>query len=380
MRFSAGLLSSIFLCLFLAAQDDPAPAQDPQPPAPPPQEPQPAPKSNENPHKDLPHAKSLDAALQYLKGRAATADIGVMCFLGWAFLLDGREEFKPALNTIIDSACRSCIEQKHFNANWHVAEAMLFLAEVYKRQPSEKIAAALKESVKVAGKNVESTGGWCHHKGHARESGYDKRGGGVDISMLTALMVSALANVKAAGLEGNDSLIANGIANLKGMARGGLIGYGTGNSAPDRAAARGAMLAFGLWVGKQTSDPHLGAMKQVLPQAWGRAESGHAFGAQNFFALAMGSYACGMYGNFAAQWLGKLPIKADGSVTMRADGNQDRNFDGGHLADTAVYALMILLQEKDILGGDGGGGGGGIRPAVPKGTSPFSQKNMEPKK
>jgi hypothetical protein len=195
--------------------------------------------------------------------------------------------------------------------------------------------------------------------------------------MLTAMMVAALMNVKAAGIEVNDSLISNGIANLKGQSRGGLIGYGTGNGAPDRAGARGAMLAFALWLGKQTSDGHFGAMKQVLPQAWGRAEQGHAFGPQNFFALALGSYAAGMYGNFAAQWLGKLSIAKNGAVTMHSDGAKDNNFDGGHIADTAVYAIMILLQEKGILEGNGGGSTGGIRPATPNGNSPFSQKNMD---
>lgn len=353
MRLAVGLL-------VLAFQD-----QEPQAPV-------------DNPHKDLPHAKSLDAALQYLKPKAETADPGVMCYLGWAFLLDGREDFKPALQTIIDAACRSALESKHFNANWHVAQSMFFLAEVYKRRPSDKIKEVLAESIKVAGKNVEGTGGWCHHKGYAGKSGYDKRGGGVDICMLTALMVAALMNVKAAGLPSNDSLISNGITNLKRQGRGGMFGYGTGNSSPDRAAARGSMLAAALWFGKNTSDPHFADVKQLLPQAWGRTEQGHAFGPQNFFAVALASYATGQYGNFAAAWLGKLSVKKDGSVTMRCDGAKDNNFDGGHLADTAVYAVMILLQEKGILGNDGAGsgsapGGGTIKPAKPSGTSPFSK-------
>jgi hypothetical protein len=192
--------------------------------------------------------------------------------------------------------------------------------------------------------------------------------------MLTALMAAALMNAKSAGIDVNESLIANGIANLKRMSRGGLIGYGTGNGAPDRAAARGSMLAYALWLGKQNSDPHLGQVKQLLPQAWSRTEQGHAFGPLNFLAVALGSYATGQYGNFAATWLGRLPVKKDGSVIMRNDGSKDNNFDGGHLADTAVYAILILLQEKGILGGDAGGPSGGIRPASPKSASPFSQK------
>jgi hypothetical protein len=363
----------------LGAWQDQAPQQDPQP------KPQPQPQPAENPHKDLPFAKSLDAALQYLKPKAETADPGIMCYLGWAFLLDGREEFKAALKTIIDASCRSAVETKHFNANWHVANSMFFLAEVYKRQPSDKVKQALAESVKVAAKGVEATGGWCHHKGYAGKSGYDKRGGGVDICMLTALMVGGLMNVKAAGLETNDSLISNGITNLKRQSRGGMLAYGTGNSSPDRAAARGSMLAAALWFGKNTSDPHFGEIKQLLPQAWARTESGHASGPLNFFAVALASYATGQYGNFASTWLGRLPVAKDGSVTMRCDGRNDNNFDGGHLADTAIYAVMILLQEKGILGNDGGGGssgsdsspGGTIKPVKPSGNSPFSK---DPKK
>jgi hypothetical protein len=136
------------------------------------------------------------------------------------------------------------------------------------------------------------------------------------------------------------------------------------------------MLAAALWFGKNTSDSHFADVKKLLPQAWSRTEQGHAFGPLNFFAVALGSYATGQYGNFAATWLGKLSVKKDGSVTMRCDGAKDNNFDGGHLADTAVYAIMILLQEKDILGEGGGGGGssgGTIKPAKPSGNSPFSQ-------
>lgn len=321
----------------------------------------------ENPHRNLPHARSLDKAMADLKAKADKADPGIMAYLGWAFLLDGREEFKPALNAIVERSLHSCCEEKHFNANWHAALAILFLAEVYKRQPSDPIKEALKNAVKVVAKTVEPTGGWCHHKGYARESGYDRKGGGTDISMLTALMVAALFNVKSAGLEVSDALIQNGVANLKRMARGGGIAYGTGNGAGDKAGARGAMLAYALWLGKQTSDPFLGEVARNLPQAFSQTQAGHACGAQNFFALALGSTAVGQYGNFAATWLGRLPIKADGTVTMLNDGNKDLNFAGGHLADTAVYAIMILLQHAKILEE-------GPPKDGRKNPSPFSQK------
>ncbi len=326
----------------------------------------------ENPHKNLQYSKNLDKAMEYLKSRADRSDPGVMCYLGWAFLLDGRDAFKPALEGIIDRACRSCLEEKHMNANWHVALAMLFLAEVYKRQPSDKVAEALKASVKLVAKTIEGSGGWCHCKGFAARSGYDRKGGGTDICMLTALMVAALMNVRAAGLPSNDGLIATGVANLKRLSRGGLLAYGTGNNVGDKAGARAAMLAYALWVGKQTQDPTFGEIARSVPPMFGQAQAGHACGGQNFFALALGSTALGQYGNFASAWLGRLRQAADGTVTMLNDGNKDLNFAGGHMIDTAVYAIMILLQHPKILEV------AAPRPnAVPgeKPKSPFSQKD-----
>jgi hypothetical protein len=317
----------------------------------------------------LPHQEKLDKALAYLKSKMSSLDAGIMPYMGLAFLLDGREEFKEPLQTIVDQTLPLTGESKHFNGNWHLAQAILFLSEVYKRDPSERIAEALKQASKSAARSVEATGGWCHHRGYAARSGYDRKGGGVDISMLTALMVAALMNMRAAELEVNGSLISNGVSNLKGMSRGGLIGYGTGNGAPDRAAARGAMLAFALWLGKQSGDPHVGAVKQILPRVLGQTESGHAWGPLNFLAVGLAGYATGQYGSFASTWLGRLRQAADGTVTLRADGRNDNNFDGGHVGDTAVYAILILLQRKNILEA-GGGSGAARRPSI----SPFSQR------
>jgi hypothetical protein len=358
------------LVAFFAFVQDPQPQGQPQPQ--PQQEP---PKPPENPHKNLPHAQTLEKCMQYLKTKADRSDPGVMCYIGWAFLLDGREEFKPALNGIIQRAKTSCLEQKHFNGNWHMALAILFLAEVYKRQPDDGIKDALKEAVKAAAKTMEPTGGWCHRKGYARESGYDKKGGGVDICMLTATMVAAMMNVRAAGIDPCDGPINNGINNLKQLSRGGGLAYGTGNPVGDKAGARGAMLAYALWLGKQTQDPFFGNVARSLPGMFGQAQTGHASGGQNFFALALGSYAIGQYQNFVATWLGKLPVKANGEVTMLADGSRDLNFGGGHLMDTAVYCMMILMQHPKILEEHGPApAAGGNAPEPEKKPSPFSQK------
>lgn len=342
------------LSLFTFAQDN----KPPDPPA--------------NPHKNLPFARSLDKAMQYLKTKADKADPGIMAYVGWAFLLDGRDEFKPALDGIVARAMNSCKEEKHFNANWHAALSILFLAEVHKRRPNDKIAEALKDAAKVVAKTMEGTGGWCHHKGYAAESGYDRRGGGTDICMMTALMVAALMNAKAAGADIPQGPIANGIGNLKRLARGGLLPYGTGNASPDRAGARAAMLAYALWVGGQKHDPIFGEIAQAVPRLFNQTEQGHACGAQNFFALALGSYAIGQYGNFAGQWLGRLQQRPDGTVTMRNDGSKDLNFGGGHIADTAVYCVMILLQHAKFLENVDKPAAPGAAPGPKK--NPFSQK------
>lgn len=301
------------------------------------------------PPKTFPYERNLNKALGYLLTKADKCDPGIMSYVGWAFLLDGRDDYKPALDSIIQRCLKACVEEKHFNANWHVALSMLFLAEVQKRRPDDKIAEALKASVTVAAKNVEATGGWCHHKNYAKESDYLKKGGGVDLSMLTALMLSALANAKAAGVEVPERLIAGALDNLKRLSKDGDLAYGTSNGSPDKACARRAMAAYGLWLLGKTEDPIFAAAKTGLPAVMGQMEQGHACGAQNFFSAALGSYATGQADTFARTALGRLSQKSDGTVVLRNDGSKDLDFAGGHVPDTAVYAIVILMQRPKIL-------------------------------
>jgi hypothetical protein len=305
--------------------------------------------AQDEPKRTLPYSRNLGRALDYLKAHAAKCDTGIMCYLGWAFLLEGSDELKPALDAIVKRALKACVEEKHFNANWYVAHSMLFLSQVQKRRPDDSIVEALKASIAVAARTVEPTGGWCHHKNYGKESDYLKRGGAVDLSMLTALMLAALACAKAAGVSVPEALIENGLANLKRLAKDGNIPYGTQNPVADKVCTRGAMAAYALWMLGKTDDPLFDHAKKTLPPLMGQVEAGHACGAQNFFAVALGSYAIGRYDAFARASLGRLSQKRDGSVVMRNDGSKDLNFGGGHLADTAVYALMILLQTPKIL-------------------------------
>ena len=63
----------------------------------------------------------------------------------------------------------------------------------------------------------------------------------------------------------------------------------------------------------------------------------------------MGCYATGQYSAFASQWLGRLAFQKDGSIAMHTGQGLESVASPGNVTDTAVYAIMILLQEKNTI-------------------------------
>lgn len=307
-------------------------------------------------HKGLSYSSQLDKAMAYIKANNGKVGYGLIptLFAGLAFMLDGREEFKGDFENCVQAALRGYKQEKAFNGNWFTAYSALFLSIVYLRDPRPEIKEALEDAIEVAERNAEPTGGWCHHKGFANESNYHKQGGGVDLGMLTATMLSALLIMKTGGIDVPAPLIERTMKNLGTLTRGAGISYGTNNGCGDRALSRAAAAFMGLHVAKNSSAWIYGPLAQALPGAVASTENGHAYGPVHFFAVAIAMHQLGQYAAFANQWLPTLASrqKEDGSVFTLNDGKTDgeANFTSGHrVGSTAVFAIMILLQKARLF-------------------------------
>jgi hypothetical protein len=332
-------------------------------------------KDKPNPHKGMSYYSQYQKAMDYLVANHSKSGYGLVpeLFAGLAFMMDGRDEYADPFEKCVQAALRGYKNDTAFNGCWFVAYGAFFLATVYLRDPRPEIKEALENAITLAEKNVESTGGWCHHKGFAAESGYDKKGGGTDLGMVTATMLSAFYLMQAGGIKVPSSLIERATRNLQSISTGGGICYGTNNRVGDRAMSRIASALIGMNVAKQTQNPLYGPGAQGLPRAVQNTENGHAYGPIHFFSCAVAMHLMGQYPAYANHW---LPIlsgrqKEDGTISTTNDGKTDgeARFTSGHrVGSTAIFAIMCLLQKnklfeppKKVAGGGGPApGSGGI--------------------
>lgn len=321
-----------------------------------------------------PYAAQLDRTIDYLdKNWDPGCHLVSSLFAGVAFMLDGREPYKANVDKAIRRAIEGtrATEQTHNCMNWYVAYSGLFLAIAYKRDPKPEIKEALLKFVAYAEEHMEPTGGWCHAKGFAAKNDYVKNLGATDLAMVTSTMLSAFLIMKASGLEVPQPTIDRTIKNLTTLWKGDGMGlaYGTGNTSRDRAMSRTAMAYIGCHAAQVMTPPWVAGASKALTGKMGIMENGHGPGAIHFFAVSLAMHLMGRYPAFAAHWLPKIAKTqaADGTVDMLHDAgkNWEKNWDSKKIGSAAVFAIMILLNQKREL----------FPRASPKpAKSPFSNK------
>jgi hypothetical protein len=328
--------------------------------------------------------EAASKALNYVRGQlkpgGSWAGFAERAFAGLAFIAEGSTptegEYASELAACIDYFVRGGggSEQE----NWYYAIAGLFLAEAHKKWPSDDKARRLEEIVAKIKETQEPTGGWSHHKGFA----YNLPGKTVpDLGIVTGLILAALGNIKAAGVEVPQDSISRGLAYCEKISDGAGLIYGTNNPVPDMGCTRGAGALIGLYFMNNRSEI-FGKVARGLRERVKQLEHGHAFPPIHFFNSAVGNYLAGQYGAFKAEWVAKLlgQRESDGSIWMKNHEKIDyeRNQLKSNVIGTSVLAVILLLDRDHLFKVKGKakpkakGGEEGNKP--PDGASPFGRK------
>lgn len=232
------------------------------------------------------------------------------------------------------------------NQNWCWALGGIFLAEVHKRWPTPERAERLGTYVERIEKNQNSTGGWTHKPGFKYRGREDN-----DICFLTGLMIAALENTRAAGVEVPQEVLDRAYENIRRLSRNGRLAYGSHNPAPD-AGTRGGGVLMGLYfAGLRDArfQEFAGALREGAPNL----DRGHAFPAMHVFNSAVGNFLAGNFGAFKSAWFRRLiqQQEKDGGIWMkdREGAEFERKRLGNNVVSTAVFALVMLLERDNVF-------------------------------
>lgn len=316
---------------------------------------------------------ALGKALAYLKANLASdkprrvigSKLGGYVFGGFAFLLEGQspQELEECVRY-----CRQAVRDEGFNRNWYLGLSLAFLAEVATRQGlSPEIGRAISEGLKNAAAQQEETGGWCHHREFWKESGYNTRGGGKDLGMLTAILYAALTEIKALGIPVG-SILERAEKNLESLSDGMGVRYGTDNAVGDPAMARASWALLGLQATGQTGHRLYRQYVRGLEQRYKRIEEGvHGFAPLHYFGVAAAMHRQGpeTYARFTAEYLDRLIATqtSDGVVPLRGEDD---------VASTAVFASIVMMQKPGAFVPPRR-----KNPAAPRGTPPREERSAE---
>jgi hypothetical protein len=295
--------------------------------------------------------KPLLAAYQYLEKQGAGSDGFGQFFQGWLYLADNShpKELQHAVSTLSSGFYK----QGGFNGNWSTCMAALFLAEMYRREPTEKLRATLLDILKVAEANMEPSGGWCHHLGMASQTGYNKMGGGVDLGILTSMMYAAMLEMKKAGIPVPNPMLASVEKNLESLSDGAGVAYGTDNRYGDVAMGRGAYLWLGLHATQLTSSRFSASVPKGLDQRYTKTDQGHAYPPLHFTSVALAMHLLGpqTYQKFFDHWADRLIAlqKPDGSIELPHVEGVAFQKQTNYIGSTAAFALVLILQQPGAL-------------------------------
>jgi hypothetical protein len=270
-------------------------------------------------------------------------------FAGFLYLADGQHprELQRCVTTVTGGYWRTNGQ----NANWSMALSAIFLSEVYKRQPSDRIKTTLLDIMKLAESRIEPTGGFGHSKGYAASSGYTAKGGADDLGVLTCMMWGAMLNMRASGMEVNDRLFRRVQANLEKNADTRGVRYGTGNEVSDASMGRAAYAFLGLQASGFADTPFAKSIPEGLKERAAQTDQGHAFPPIHFAGAAMATHLLGpdAYAAFAGHWVDRLIAlqNADGSIRLPHIENAEYQDDDRYVSSTAAFALVLVLQKSD---------------------------------
>ena len=291
----------------------------------------------------------LQKALAYLDKNGPSADGYRHIFMGYLWLAMGNEQ---ELKRSINAASGGFYKQKSFNENWATCMAALFLAECFRRNPSDKLRNSLTEILKVANERMEKTGGWGHHLGYADESGYNKIGGGTDLGILTAEMYGAMLIMKSHGIEVPPEMMKRVEDNLEKASDGQGICYATDNKFGDVAMSRGSFAYIGIHGSGITTSKLAKTVPQGLKARYKEIHVGHAYPPLHYTASPIALHLLGpeYYNPFATFWIDKLISlqKEDGSIELPHSEGKTLQKEDKYLASTSSFALILVLQQPGI--------------------------------
>ncbi len=291
-------------------------------------------------------APALAKAMAYLKAnlrsdkakRVIGSKMGGYMMGGFAFMMDG--ESPKELEECVKYCCQA-IKDEGFNRNWYLSMSMIFLAEyATKYGLTPEVEKALAEGLKMAEKQQEETGGWCHHLRMWKEDNYNKKGGGQDLGMVTTMIYGAFLELKSLGIR-IGPMMEKAQKNLETLSDGMGVRYGTDNGVGDAAMARASWVLMALLATGQTSHPLFPKYEKGIEQRYKKIEDGvHGFAPLHYFSVAAAMHRLGpdVYAKFTAEHLDRL-IKtqtAEGVVPLRGEDD---------VASTAVFACIIMMQK-----------------------------------
>jgi hypothetical protein len=324
---------------------------------------------------------ALSKAMSFVKSKYKGSGLAGHVYGGFAFLMDDSGSSGSDLQDCV-RWCSGAIKQKGFNGNWYLGMCMFFLAEYSMKFGTGETGGALSEGIKVAAENVEETGGWCHSKGMWEKTGYNKKGGGRDLGIVTSMIYGAFLEMKSMGIDPG-SMAEKAMKNLESISDGSGVCYGTDNRVPDFGNSRASYALLGMQATKRTDHPLYSKYSDGVSKKYKGTPQGHAFGPLHYFgvAAAMHRMGPGEYQKFTAEFLDKLisAQAADGSVPMQSDGGKRKDADQfmDSVASTAVFACIIMMQKDGVFNPKAKAkpAAGGSKP--PGGPSPFAFKNKD---
>jgi hypothetical protein len=325
-------------------------------------------------------APALQKAIEYVGkhppgGRTFGAPFAGTLLQGWLGLIDGTPATDPFLKKAVSAASRA--NAGGFNGNWIIAMAGSFLTEVHRHRPDDGLKAAFTRIADEAAKNQHFTGGW-HHNKKFKMQGYSD-----DLGVVTAMLFGTFCYMKSIGLPVREEMFKKAEDNLHSLLSDSGIDYGTGLKSGDIAGSRGAYAFLGLHAAGRTDHEIYKTMLSAFPGRFPNADKGHAVGALHFLSVALAAYRMGpeMYDKFAAEWIDKCLAKQDpdGGILLGDDavGGGEGNILGGKSGSTAVFAIMLLLQQPGRFDPPKKNGPARAEKNAPGGPSPFSRKTIE---
>ncbi len=306
--------------------------------------------TSEDPMKCKACVGPLTKALAYLDKNGPSADGYRHILMGYLWLAMGNEQ---ELKRSINAASGGFYKQKSFNENWATCMAALFLAECYRRNPSDKLRNSLVDILKVAEERMEKTGGWCHHLGYAAESGYNKIGGGTDLGILTAEMYGAMLICKANGIDVPPEFLKKVEENLEKASDGQGVCYATDNKFGDVAMSRGSFAYMGIHASGITTSKLAKTVPQGLKARFKDIHVGHAYPPLHYIASPIVLHELGpeYYNPFALYWIDKLIAiqKEDGSIELPHSEGKELQKEDKFIGSTAAFALILVLQQPGVF-------------------------------